>query len=60
MYIGIAFAASVAFAEHLKRENARRERGERDEIIEGIDNKLADERNGRYPSKEAARLHKGD
>lgn len=44
----------------LQRENARRDRGERDEIINGIDNKNADIRNGQYSSVDAARLDKGD
>ncbi|KAE9408223.1 MFS general substrate transporter [Gymnopus androsaceus JB14] len=42
------------------RENARRDRGERDEVIDGIVNKNANIRNGQYPSVDAARLDKGD
>jgi hypothetical protein len=44
----------------LQKENARRDRGERDEVIEGEDNKHADEINGRYESVKAARIDKGD
>jgi len=59
-YIAIGFLCSVLYAVFLKRENARRDRGERDEIIEGIDNKHAHERNGRYNSIEDAKMSKGD
>ncbi|KAG6895548.1 hypothetical protein C0992_000665 [Termitomyces sp. T32_za158] len=48
------------FATSLQRENARRNRGERDEIIEGLDNKHADAKNGTYESVQAARIDKGD
>ncbi len=59
-YIAIGWICSALFIVLLKRENAARERGERDEIIEGIDNKQAHERNGRYESILAARVDKGD
>lgn len=59
-YISIGFLSSVLFGILLKRENARRDRGERDEVIEGIDNKHADEKNGRYESIADARIDKGD
>ncbi|KAH6916849.1 major facilitator superfamily domain-containing protein [Coprinopsis sp. MPI-PUGE-AT-0042] len=59
-YIAFGLFCSLLFYVLLKRENARRERGERDEVIEGVDNKFADERNGRYESVEAARREKGD
>lgn len=38
----------------------KRDRGERDEVIEGIDNPNARECNGVYPSVEAAKTDKGD
>lgn len=38
----------------------KRDRGERDEIIEGVDNPNARECNGRYDSVEAAKIDKGD
>ncbi|KAF8898875.1 major facilitator superfamily domain-containing protein [Infundibulicybe gibba] len=60
VYILIGFLCSIAFVILLKRENARRDRGDRDEVIEGIENKRAHERNGRYPSVDAARIDKGD
>jgi hypothetical protein len=45
----------------LKRENARRDAGERDEEIDGVDSKTADgEKNGRFASVEDARKEKGD
>ncbi|KAF8912987.1 major facilitator superfamily domain-containing protein [Gymnopilus junonius] len=59
-YIAVGFICSIIFAIYLKRENARRERGERDEVIEGIDNKRAHERNGVYKSVEEAKVAKGD
>ncbi|KAF8203119.1 MFS general substrate transporter [Pholiota molesta] len=45
---------------HGIRENDRRDRGERDEIITGIENKNAHERNGTYDSVEEAQKEKGD
>ncbi|KAM6498405.1 MFS general substrate transporter [Amanita muscaria] len=59
-YIAIGFIASAILLVMLRRENARRERGERDEVIEGIENKRADERNGFYCSVEEAQEEKGD
>ncbi|TFK36835.1 MFS general substrate transporter [Crucibulum laeve] len=59
-YIAIGFLCSILFAVLLRRENARRDRGERDEVIEGTDNKHANEKNGRYESVNAARIDKGD
>ncbi|KAI0756700.1 MFS general substrate transporter [Daedaleopsis nitida] len=59
-YIAIGWITSLALYLLLRRENARRDRGERDEVIEGIDNKHADEKNGHFESVEAARMEKGD
>ncbi|KAJ4002442.1 MFS general substrate transporter [Lentinula boryana] len=59
-YIGIGLICVTIMRIGLQRENARRNRGERDEVIDGIDNKNADVRNGRYPDVEIARLEKGD
>lgn len=59
-YIALAFACTVLLAIMWKRENTRRDRGERDEVIEGTENPRADEKNGRYESVEAARVDKGD
>ena len=59
-YIAIGFLSSFVFWFFLKRENARRDAGDRDEVIDGVDNKHAQERNGQYESMEAARAEKGD
>ncbi|KAA1468266.1 MFS general substrate transporter [Dentipellis sp. KUC8613] len=60
-YIAIGWLCSLLYLVLLRRENARRERGERDEVITGEDNKNADgERNGRFDSVEDARREKGD
>lgn len=59
-YIAIGFIASAILLVMLRRENARRERGERDEVIEGIENNRGDERNGFYRSVEEAQKEKGD
>ena len=58
MYIGIGLIATVVFWFLLKRENARRDRGERDEIIEGREGGF--EINGRFASVEDAKREKGD
>ncbi|KZT05887.1 MFS general substrate transporter [Laetiporus sulphureus 93-53] len=59
-YIAIGWLCSLTFHILLRRENAKREAGERDEVVEGVDNKLADERNGHFESVEAAKREKGD
>ncbi|TFK30775.1 MFS general substrate transporter [Coprinopsis marcescibilis] len=59
-YIAFGLFCTIAYAVLLKRENDRRDRHERDEIISGVVNKLADEKNGRYSGVDAARLQKGD
>lgn len=51
---------SILFAVLLKRENARRERGERDEIIRGAVSDRAHAQNGTYDSVEEAKVSKGD
>ena len=73
MYICLAIITTAAFRFLLKAENARRDRGERDEIIEGSSEKVGggirvgvnvgpggDEKNGRYSSVDEARREKGD
>jgi len=60
VYIAIGFMCSALFGVLLQRENIRRSRGERDEVITGVDNKLADEKNGRYETVLAARIDRGD
>ncbi|KAJ8474468.1 hypothetical protein ONZ51_g7199 [Trametes cubensis] len=59
-YIAIGWICSLALYIHLRRENAAKERGERDEVIDGVDNKNAREENGHFESIEAARMEKGD
>lgn len=58
-YIAIGFICTAIFGFFLQKENDRRDRGERDEVIEG-DDKHGDEVNGRYESVKAARIDKGD
>lgn len=58
MYIGTGLIATATFRFLLKRENARRDRGERDEIIEGHEGGF--EVNGRFASVDDARREKGD
>lgn len=73
MYIGFGIIASSVFYIGLRRENARRDRGERDEVIDGVypvgpgGEKESEEeredrarRNGRFESVAAARMEKGD
>ncbi|KZV75497.1 MFS general substrate transporter [Peniophora sp. CONT] len=59
-YAGIGFITSLAYILVLRRENAARARGERDEVIIGVDNKHAREENGVFDSVEHARREKGD
>ncbi|THV07658.1 MFS general substrate transporter [Dendrothele bispora CBS 962.96] len=59
-YIAIGFFCVALFRILLQRENARRDRGEQDEVIDGLENPRADIKNGHYPSVEAARIDKGD
>ena len=68
MYIALGMIGAASLRLLLKTENARRDRGERDEIIEGLDVKIHegqsvrgdDEKNGRYTSVEEAKREKGD
>ncbi|KAH9847409.1 MFS general substrate transporter [Lenzites betulinus] len=59
-YIAIGWLCSLGMYVYLKRENAAREGGARDEIIDGVDSKDAREENGRFESVEAAKREKGD
>jgi hypothetical protein len=56
--------SSTVYYVVLRRENARRDRGERDELIEGADAKDRDgagaAANGRFASVEEAKREKGD
>lgn len=62
MYIAIGITGSTAYLLLLKRENARRARGERDEIIENQPetHNTRNEKNGRYATVEEAKREKGD
>ena len=60
MYIAIGWLSSLIYTVLLRRENKARDRGERDEVIDGFDNKSADVRNGEYSSVAEARREKGD
>ncbi|KII93819.1 hypothetical protein PLICRDRAFT_101571 [Plicaturopsis crispa FD-325 SS-3] len=59
-YIAIGWLCSLLFLVLLKRENARKARGDRDEVISGVENKRAHERNGQFASVEDARRERGD
>ncbi|KAJ7759162.1 MFS general substrate transporter [Mycena metata] len=58
MYICIGIIANSIFLYLLKKENARRDRGERDEVIGSEE--LEDNGNGRYATVEDAKREKGD
>ncbi|KAJ6581654.1 MFS general substrate transporter [Mycena capillaripes] len=63
MYICIGIIANSAMLFLLKRENARRDRGERDEVIgfgAESDEGVKDNGNGRYATVEDAKREKGD
>lgn len=61
MYICIALVSAAVYRVLLVRENERRKRGERDEIIEGVNDDREDiVKNGRYSSIEEAKRDKGD
>ncbi|KAI0773329.1 MFS general substrate transporter [Trametes elegans] len=61
MYICIGLVMSVIYFVYLKRENARRDRGERDEIIKGVNEHRTElARNGTYASIADAKRDKGD
>ena len=68
LYICIGIVSSIAYYLLLRRENARRDRGERDEVIEGVfrvnegaeDREERAQRNGRFASVEDAKREKGD
>ena len=62
IYIGIGFVCSLTFLYLLRKENGRRERGERDEIIIGVNDEKpnVNPKNGRFESVEEAKREKGD
>ncbi|GBE89578.1 MFS general substrate transporter [Sparassis latifolia] len=61
MYVGIGLITSVMYLVALKRENARRERGERDEIIKGVNEDRTElAKNGTFVDVAEAKREKGD
>ena len=61
MYIVIAIISAVVYRYFLARENAKRDRGERDELIEGVNDGREDlAKNGRFASVDDAKREKGD
>jgi hypothetical protein len=64
IYICIGFITSVIHYTLLRMENARRDRGERDEVITGLDGgahqRKGDPKNGVYLTVEDAKRDKGD
>lgn len=67
MYIGIGFICSVSFLFLLRNENAKRDRGERDEVIVGVNDKqdeanggVLERKNGKFASVAEAKKEKGD
>ena len=60
MYIAIGWLSSLAYAIFLRQENKARDRGERDEVIDGFENEKGNVNNGRYRSVAEARREKGD
>jgi hypothetical protein len=60
MYIAIGWLASLTYTVFLRQENNARDRGKRDEVIDGFENNRANVDNGRYRSVAQARREKGD
>ena len=61
MYIAIGLVMAIIYHIFLRRENARRERGERDEIIKGVNEDRTElAKNGTYASVAEAKQDKGD
>jgi hypothetical protein len=63
MYVTLGITASITYKLLLHAENGRRDRGDRNEIIEGILQEkgiqIQEERNGRFKSVEDAKREKG-
>ena len=60
MYIGLGLCASTTYLIFIRRENAARDRGERDEFIGDEPGDGKNEKNGRYATVEEAKQEKGD
>lgn len=59
LYVGLGLISSVTFLVLIRRENSRRERGERNEVIGG-DKSTGHESNGTYETIADAKRDKGD
>ncbi|KAK0239153.1 MFS general substrate transporter [Armillaria nabsnona] len=59
MYIGLGIIFTLIYLYFANKENKKRERGERDEII-GDEDAQGNESNGRFVTVEAAKREKGD
>ena len=60
-YVGVSLFCSTTFIIFLSRENRKRDRGERNEVIKGVNEDRDDLlRNGVFASAEEARKEKGD
>lgn len=59
-YIAIGWLSSLTYTILLRQENKARDRGERDEVIDGFENESANLHNGQYSSVADARREKGD
>jgi len=61
IYIGIGLSTSTALILYLRKENIKRDRGEMDEIIKGVNEDRVDLiKNGTFASINDARREKGD
>lgn len=60
MYIAFGLISSAAYLFLLRAENARRDRGERDEVIGAVAVDGGKSKNGTYPTLEDAKREKGD
>jgi hypothetical protein len=60
MYIALGILSSIVYHLLLKAENARRDRGERDEIIGDESGEGKNEKNGRFATVDDAKREKGD
>jgi hypothetical protein len=58
MYVGFGLICSVTYLYLLRAENARRDRGERDEVIKDVAG--GDSKNGSFDNVEDAKREKGD
>ncbi|KAK0489229.1 MFS general substrate transporter [Armillaria novae-zelandiae] len=60
LYLGIGAVFSTVYLILLKRENKKRERGERDEVIGDSTVEKVPEENGRFATVSEAKMEKGD